>query len=230
MSDKYFFDHLKDDNSDEHHGESEKYDNYNEYSEERDDCSVDLVCNVFAESSKISPEQCIMTILLKKQLAKKNSSNVPMSLRKSPPESIIDQLTAQKNLLEQPNTQLTATLEAVQVDNNAIDPELFCHQLTSEESETSSQLDAKYEAQKRSLGWALCNWQCGKCYLPNCPAICCQFKDSCNNFVHKRCSILWSRTYGQNVQINESVGCFCQEHYMDYDKNVLPNQTNNGAE
>jgi hypothetical protein len=119
--DEYFFDHLKDDNSDEHHGESEKYDNFNKHSEERNDCSVDLVCNVFAENSKISPEQCIMTILLKKQLAKKNSSNIQMSLRKSLPESIIDQLTTQKYLSEQPNTQLTATLEAVQVDNNAMD-------------------------------------------------------------------------------------------------------------
>ncbi len=58
----------------------------------------------------------------------------------------------------------------------------------------------------------------------------CQFKNGCNNFAHTRCSVLWSRTHGQNVHDLESVGRFCQEHYLDYDKNVLPNQTNNGTQ
>jgi hypothetical protein len=58
-----------------------------------------------------------------KQLAKKIISKVPMSLRKSPPDSIIDidQSTAQKNLLKQPKTELTTMLEAVQVHKNSVD-------------------------------------------------------------------------------------------------------------
>ena len=46
-----------------------------------------------------------------------------MSLRKSPPDSIIDidQSTAQKNLLKQPKTELTTMLEAVQVHKNSVD-------------------------------------------------------------------------------------------------------------
>jgi hypothetical protein len=82
----------------------------------------------------------------------------------------------------------------------------------------------------RSLGHALCNWGFEKCYLPNCPAMHCQFKDGCSIFAHKRCSILLSRTHGQNVKDIEPVGCFCQEHYMDSNKEVLHNQTNNGTE
>jgi hypothetical protein len=66
----------------------------------------------------------------------------------------------------------------------------------------------------RSHGRALCNWQFEKCCLSNFPAMHCQFKDGCINFVHKRCSIPWSRTHGRNVQDVESVGRFCQEHYM----------------
>ncbi len=58
----------------------------------------------------------------------------------------------------------------------------------------------------------------------------CQFKDGCSNFAHKRCSILWSRTHGWNVEDIESIGHFCQEHYMDYDKHVLPTQTDNGTD
>jgi hypothetical protein len=64
---------------------------------------------------------------------------------------------------------------------------------SSEESETDSQLNAKYEAHMRALGHALCNWRFEKCYLSNCPAMRCQFKDGCSNFAHKRCSNL----YGQ---------------------------------
>jgi hypothetical protein len=61
---------------------------------------------------------------------------------------------------------LTATLDAVQVDNNAMDQaassdkeavELDLQSL-SDKSETSSQLDAKYETNMRSFGCALCNW------------------------------------------------------------------------
>jgi hypothetical protein len=60
--------------------------------------------------------------------------------------------------------------------------------------------------------------------------MCCQFKDGCSNFAHKRCSILWSWRHGRNVQDIPSVGRFCQEHYMGYNKEVLANQTNNGTE
>jgi hypothetical protein len=79
-------------------------------------------------------------------------------------------------------------------------------QSTSEESGDDSQFTAKYEAQMRTLGHALRNWQFEKCYLSNSPVMRCQFKNSCNNFVHKKCSILWYRTHGQNVQDIESVG------------------------
>jgi hypothetical protein len=100
---------------------------------------------------------------------------------------------------------------------------------SSEESETDSQLNATYEANMRALGHALCNWQFEKCYLSNLPAMHCQFKDGCSNFAHKSGSILWSRTHGRNGKDIQSIGCFCQEHYVDYDKQVLPNQTNNGT-
>ncbi len=40
---EYFFHHLKDNNSGEDDGESEKYDNFNKYNAESDDCSVDPI-------------------------------------------------------------------------------------------------------------------------------------------------------------------------------------------
>jgi hypothetical protein len=82
----------------------------------------------------------------------------------------------------------------------------------------------------RALDHALCNWRFEKCCLSNCPAMCCQFKDRCSNFAHKRCYTLWSRTHAHNFEDIESIGRFCQEHYMDYNKQVLPNQTDNGNE
>jgi hypothetical protein len=57
---------------------------------------------------------------------------------------------------------------------------------SSEEFETDSQFNAKYEANVRALGYALCNWRFEKCYLSNRPALRCQFKDGCSNFAHKR--------------------------------------------
>ncbi len=101
---------------------------------------------------------------------------------------------------------------------------------SSEESKTDSQFNAKYEANMRALGRALSNWQFEKCYLTNRPAMRCQFKDGCSNFAHKGCSILWSRTHGQNVKGIELIGRFCPEHYMDYNKEVLPTQTDNGTD
>ncbi len=79
------------------------------------------------------------------------------------------------------------------------------------------------------LGKPLCNWQFEKCYLSHFPPIHCQFKDGCNKFSHTQCSILWSRTHGWNFHDLESVGQLCQEHYLDYDGDNLPNQTNNGT-
>ncbi len=57
-----------------------------------------------------------------------------------------------------------------------------------------------------------------------------QFKDGRSNFAHKRCSILWSKTHRRSDKDIDSIGHFCQEHYMDYVKQVLPTQTNNGTD
>jgi hypothetical protein len=92
VSDEYFFDHLKDDISKEDHGESEKDDDFNRYNAESEDHSVEPVCDVVAESSTVGPEQCITTRLLKKQVEKKNSSDVPMSLRHPLKQSLMSQL------------------------------------------------------------------------------------------------------------------------------------------
>jgi hypothetical protein len=84
--------------------------------------------------------------------------------------------------------------------------------LSSEESKTDSQFNAKYESNMRALGEALCNWRFEKCYLTNRPTTRCQFKGRCSNFAHKRCSILWSRKHGQNIEDIELIGCFWEEH------------------
>ncbi len=102
-------------------------------------------------------------------------------------ESSEEESEEQKILSKKPKT--TKTLEALSTKI------AFGLQLSSssEESETDSQFNAKYEANMRALGHALCNWQFEKFYLSNCPAMRCQFKDGCSNFAHKRCSIPWSR-------------------------------------
>jgi hypothetical protein len=82
----------------------------------------------------------------------------------------------------------------------------------------------------RALGRPLCNWQFEKCFLSNRPTMRCQFTNGCSNFAHKRCSILWSRTHGRNVDSVETIGRFCWEHYMYYSKEVLPSQTDNGTD
>jgi hypothetical protein len=156
------------------------------------------VCNVLAASNDNVPQQCIEI----------STPDVPMNLRKSPPEQMIHQSTT-------PKTILTFDLQQSSL---------------SEESDTESQFDAKYEARMRELGHPLCNWQFEKCFLSNRPAVRCQFTNGCSNFAHKRCSILWSRTHGRNVNSVETIGHFCREHYMYYDKEVLPSQTNNGTD
>ncbi len=260
MLDEYFFDHLKDDISEEDHREGKGCNTFNKFNTESDNRFVDPVCNILAESNVEGPKQSIMMQLSKKQVVKKTTSDVPMSLRKSPPETLIEQSTTQNILLMLPNTNLPTTLvassakKAVDIQSSfkeeSEEQRFFSKQpnttttletlsgknafdlqsSSSKESETDSQFNAKYEANMRPLGHALCNWQFEKCYLSNCPAMRCHFKDGYSNFAHKRCSILWSRTHRRNVEDIASVGRFCREHYMDNDKQVLPNQTDNGTE
>ncbi len=112
MSDEYFFDHLKDDISEEDHGEGKGYNTFNEFNADGDDHFVDSVCDVLAESSIEGPEQRIMIRLSKKQVVKKTTSDVSLSLRKSPPETWIDQSTTRNILLMLPKTKLPTTLVA----------------------------------------------------------------------------------------------------------------------
>ncbi len=65
-----------------------------------------------------------------------STSDVSMNLKKSPPEQMIHQSTA-------PNTSLTFDLQ---------------QSSSLEESDTESQLEAKYKAHMRALGHPLCNW------------------------------------------------------------------------
>ncbi len=263
MTDAYFFDHLQDDITEDNHGEGKGYNSFNEVNAESNDDFVDPVHDVLGASNDESPQKSIMKPLFKKQLAKITTSDVPMNLRKSPPERLIDKSTTQKISLTLPNTNLSTSLVACSakktVHNQSSESseedskeekisskkpkttktlEALCTKatfnlqlsLSSEESKTDSQFNAKYEANMRAFGHALCNWQFEKCYLTNRPAMHCRFKDGCSNFAHKRCSILWSRTHRRNVEGIESIGRFCQEHYMDYNKEVLPTQTNNGTD
>jgi hypothetical protein len=151
-----------------------------------------------------------MKTLSKKKLVKITTSDIPMNLRKSPPEKLIDQSTTQNISLMLPSTNLSTTLVAFSAkrkfhnqssESSEEDSEeekilskkpkttttleLLCTKTTydlqsassSEESKTDSQFNAKYEANMRALGRALCNWQFEKCYLTNCPVMRCQFKD-----------------------------------------------------
>jgi hypothetical protein len=91
--DEYFFDHLKDEISKEDHGEGVGYHTFNKFNAASDDHFVDPVWNVVGESNVEGPEQSIMMQLSKKQLVMKTTSDVFMSLRKSPPETMFDQST-----------------------------------------------------------------------------------------------------------------------------------------
>ncbi len=91
VSDEYFFDHLKDDISEENHGEGMGYNTFNKFIEESDDDFVYPVWDHLVESGVKGPKKSIMMRLSKKQVVKKTTSDVPMSLRKSPPETLIDQ-------------------------------------------------------------------------------------------------------------------------------------------
>ncbi len=73
---------------------------------------VDPVRDGRAESSVVGPKKSIMMPLLQKQVAKITTSDVPMYLRKSSPETLIDQSTTQNILLMLPNTNLSTMLVA----------------------------------------------------------------------------------------------------------------------
>jgi hypothetical protein len=201
VSVEYFFDHLQDDITDNNYVEGKGCNHYNKFDAEGNDVIIDPVCNVLAASNNEGPKQsidktlsknddfvypvcnvlvarddegpkqCIEKMLTKKNLAKITTPYVPMNLRKSLPEQLIHQSTNQ-------NMSLTFDLQESTSSEE------------SEESDTESQLDAKYEVNTRALSHALCNWQFDKCYLSNWPATCCQFKDGCSNFVHNWCLIL----------------------------------------
>jgi hypothetical protein len=84
------------------------------------------------ESGVESPEKSIMMLLSKKQVVKRTTSDVPMNLRKSPPETLIDQSTTQNILLTVPNTNLSTTL-VVSSAKKTVDSQL------SESSEEESE-------------------------------------------------------------------------------------------
>ncbi len=167
VSDEYFFDHLQDDITEDYNVEGKGCTQYNEFDAEGNDTTVDPVRDVIAVSEDEEPEQSIYESLSKnndfvnpvcnllvgsddegpKQCIEITTPDVPMNLRKSPPEQLIHQSTAR-------NTSLTFHLQ---------------ESSSSEESETESQLDTKYEANMRALGHPLCNWGFEKCYLSNWP-------------------------------------------------------------
>ncbi len=216
VSDEYFFDHLQDDIADDYPVEVEGLPTSNAFDAKGNDTNINPVCNVIGASKDEQPEQRIYKLLTNndvfdnpacnvqaasdddgpQQCIEISTPDVPMNLRKPPPEQMIYQSTA-------PNTSLTFDLQ---------------QSSSLEKSDTESQLDAKYEAHMRALGHPLCNWRFEKCFLSNRPAMRCQFTNGCSNFAHKRCSIIWSRTHGRNVDSIETLGCFCREHYMNYDK------------
>jgi hypothetical protein len=105
-----FFDHLQDDITEENHGEGEGYNPFNEFDAESNNDFIDPVCNVLPASNDEGLKQSIMKPLSKKQLAKITTSDVPMNLRKSPPERLIDQSTTQNISLTLLNTNLSTML------------------------------------------------------------------------------------------------------------------------
>ncbi len=154
VSDEYFFDHLQDDITEDYDVEGKGCTQYNEFDVEGNDTTIDPVRDVIAASKDEEPEQSINESLSKnddfinpvcnllvgsndegpKQCIEITTPDVPMNLRKSPPEQLIHQSTT-------PN--VTFHLQ---------------ESSSSEESETESRLDAKYEANMRALGHPLCNW------------------------------------------------------------------------
>jgi hypothetical protein len=108
--DKYYFGHLQDDITEENHGEGKEYNTFNNFDAESKHDFVDPVCNVLVESDDKGPKKSIMMPLSHKQVAKLTTSDIPMYLRESPPETLIDQSTTENILLTLPNTNLSTTL------------------------------------------------------------------------------------------------------------------------
>jgi hypothetical protein len=124
VSNEYFFDHLQDDITEDYDVEGEGCTQYNKFDAEGYDTTVDPVCNVIAASKDEEPKQSIYELLYKnddfvnpvcnllvgsddegpKQCIEITTPDVPMNLRKSPPEQLIHQSTA-------PNTSLTFHLQ-----------------------------------------------------------------------------------------------------------------------
>ncbi len=173
VSDEYFFDHLQDDIAEDYPVEVKGLPTSNAFDAKGNNTNVDPVRDVIGLSEDEQPEQSIYQLLANidvfdnpvcnvlaandddgpQQFIEISTPDVPMNLRKSPPEQMIHQSTA-------PNTSLTFDLQ---------------QSSSSEESDTESQLNAKYEAHMRALGHPLCNWQFEKCFLSKWPAMHCQF-------------------------------------------------------
>ncbi len=161
MSDEYFFDHLQDDIAEDiaedYPVEVKGLLTSNAFDAKGNDTYIDPVRNVIGFSEDEQPEQSIYKSLanndvfdnpvcnvlaasdddVPQQCIEISTPDVPMNLRKSPPEQMIHQSTA-------PKTILTFDLQ---------------QSSSSEESDTESQFDAKYKARMRALGHPLCNWQ-----------------------------------------------------------------------
>jgi hypothetical protein len=112
VSDEYFFDHLQDDISEDHDGEGKGYNTFKEFDAESNNVFLDPVCDVLAESGVEGSKKSNMMPLSQKQVVKITTSDVPMYLRKSPSETLIDQSTTQNILLTLPNTNLSTTFVA----------------------------------------------------------------------------------------------------------------------
>jgi hypothetical protein len=110
--DKYFFDHLQDDISEESHGDGKGNNTFNKFDAESNNDFIDPVCDVLAGSGVEGPKKGIVMPLSKKQLVKIITSDVSMYLRKSPPETLINQSTTQNILLMLPNTNLSTMVVA----------------------------------------------------------------------------------------------------------------------
>jgi hypothetical protein len=141
VSDEYFFDHLQDDIAEDYPVEVKGIPTSNAFDAKGNNTNIDPVCDVIGLSEDEQPEQSIYESLANndvfdnpvrnvlaasddngpQQCIEMSTPDVPMNLRKSPPDQMIHQPTA-------PNTSLTFDLQ---------------QSSSSEESDTESQLDAK---------------------------------------------------------------------------------------
>jgi hypothetical protein len=143
-------DHLQDDISEESHGEGKGCNTFNKFDAESNDDFIDPGCNVLAKSGVEGPEKSIMMPLSKKQVVKITTSDVPMYLRKSPPETLIDQSTTQNILLMLLNTNLSTTLVASS-SKKTVDS-----QLSDSFEEESEEQKFRPRSQRPQRHWRLC--------------------------------------------------------------------------